>query len=523
MTTTDPHGDLHAETESPETPPKDRRRWLGLAVLCLAVFVTTLDGLIVNIALPSLAIDLGATNRQLQWIVDSYLLLFTGLLLAAGGLGDRLGRRRSLLIGLVFFGITSAYAGSVDTPGELIVARGLMGIGAAAIFPATLAMLTNLFTDAKERAAAIGIWSATSGIGVAAGPIVGGWLLERYWWGSVFFINIPVVIGAVIATLLLLPESKDESAPRIDVVGLLLSIAGIGALVFTIIEAPELGWLDPVTLGGFALSAGLIAAFVGWELRVDNPLLPVRIFRNLRFTAASVSVTAGFFALFGFVFLITQYFQLVRGYGPFEAGVRTLPVAGSIAIASVLSPKLVERVGTKLVVAGGLASMAIGFFWVSFADGATPYSTIVAQMAFLGLGLGATTAPATESIMGSLSVDMAGVGSAVNDTTRELGGTLGVAIVGSVYTSIYARSLGDQPVIEQLPTEARIATEESFAAAGIIAADLGPAAAAYLEAVNGAFLDGLSIACLVVAGVAAAGSVFALRFLPARATAAPTH
>ncbi len=493
------------------------RRWLALAVVSIAVFITTLDGLIVNIALPTLAVELGATNRQLQWIVDSYLLLFTGLLLAAGGLGDRFGRRAFLIGGLLFFGATSAYAGTVDTPNDLIVARGLMGIGAAAIFPATLAIITNLFTEARERAAAIGIWSAVSGVGVAAGPIAGGWLLEHYWWGSVFFINIPVVIVAVAATLAVVPESRDTSAPRLDLGGLVLSIGAIGALVFTIIEAPELGWLSGPTIGGFAASAALLALFVVWELRVDNPLLPVRIFEDLRFSAASVSITAGFFALFGFVFLITQYFQLIRGYGPFEAGLRTLPVAVSIAAASVLSPKLVERIGTKLVVSGGLALMSAGFFWVSFADETTSYATIVGQMLFLGVGLGSTTAPATESIMGSLSVDKAGIGSAVNDTTRELGGTLGVAVIGSIFSSVYIDALGDGTVVESLPAGAREATEESVAAAGIVARSLGEAAPAYLGEVNDAFLSGLGVACLAVAAVAAAGSLFALRFLPARA------
>ncbi len=493
------------------------RRWLALGVVSIAVFITTLDGLIVNIALPTLAVDLGATNRQLQWIVDAYLLLFTGLLLAAGGLGDRFGRRITLIIGLLFFGATSAYAGTVDSPQALIVARGLMGIGAAAIFPATLAIITNLFTEAKERAAAIGIWSAVSGVGVAAGPIAGGWLLEHFWWGSVFFINIPVVVVAVIATLAIVPESRDASAPRLDLPGLLLSIAAIGTLVFTIIEAPELGWLSPITLGGFALAAALLGAFVVFELRTPAPLLPVRIFEDLRFSAASVSITAGFFALFGFVFLITQYFQLVRGYGPFEAGLRTLPVAISIAGASVLSPKLVERIGTKLVVAGGLALMAGGFFWVSFASEVTSYTEIVGQMLLLGIGLGSTTAPATESIMGSLSTDKAGIGSAVNDTTRELGGTLGVAVVGSVFSSIYVGALGDGAVVGALPGEAREATEESVAAAGVVARTLGEAAPTYLAEVNDAFLAGLSVACLVVAAVAAVGSMFALRYLPARA------
>ncbi|MEO0495190.1 MAG: DHA2 family efflux MFS transporter permease subunit [Actinomycetota bacterium] len=511
----------HPSSESPDPasagPTGDPRRWGILAVSCLAVFVVILDGTIVNVALPSLSLELGASTRQLQWIVDAYLLVFTGLLLAAGGLGDRYGRKRSLVLGLVAFAATSVYAALVASADELIFARALMGIGAAFVFPATLAIITNAFVDAKERAAAIGVWSATSGIAVAAGPIVGGALLESYWWGSVFFINLPIVLVAVPLVLWLIPESKDTETPGLDVVGLVLSIAAIGTLVFSIIEAPEWGWTATGTVVGFAAAAVFIVGFVMWELQAEHPMLPVRIFQNLRFSAASVSITAAFFALFGFIFLITQYFQLVRGYGPLEAGLRTIPVAVSIAAASVLSPMVVNRVGTTRVVSTGLAMMAIGFVWVSTASVATPYIEIVGQMFFLGVGLGLTTAPATESIMGSLSADKAGIGSAVNDTTRELGGTLGVAILGSVFSSIYIGSLDDDPVIAQLPDSAREATEESVGAAQFVAPQLGDAAPAYLDAVNEAFLSGLSVACLVAAGAAIAGSIFAARFLPARA------
>jgi EmrB/QacA subfamily drug resistance transporter len=392
-----------------------------------------------------------------------------------------------------------------------------MGVGAAAIFPATLAIITNVFPEARQRAKAIGIWSAVSGIGVAAGPITGGWLLEHFWWGSIFYVNLPVIGFAIVAVVAIVPESKDGHAHAIDRLGLALSIASITALVFTIIEAPEHGWLSTQTIGGFLISGVLLGLFVWWEIRVEHPLLPVRIFENLRFTAASVSVTSAFFALFGFVFLITQYFQLVRGYSPLQAGVRTLPVAFSIAAASVLSPLLVQRIGTKLVVAGGLASMATGFLWVATASASTPYIEIVGQMILLGAGLGATTSPATESIMGSLSLDKAGIGSAVNDTTRELGGTLGVAVVGSVFSSIYVSSLAAGPVFSSLPSEAQAATQDSVAAAGRIAPTLGAQAGAYVTEVSNAFLSGLAVSCVVVATVALAGSLFALRFLPARA------
>lgn len=499
------------------TAPPDARRWWTLAVLCLSVFVVVMDGTIVNVALPSLAVDLGASTRELQWIVDGYLLVFTGLLLAAGSLGDRYGRRGALALGLVAFAATSVVAAVVTTPGALIGARALMGIGAALIFPATLAILTNVFTDPRERAAAIGLWSAVSGVAVAAGPILGGYLLEDYWWGSVFLVNVPVVAIVLIGLAIVVPGSRHADAPRLDIVGVLLSVAAIGAVVLTIIEAPEWGWTSARTAAGAVVGAGLLTAFVRWELRITDPMLPVRIFRNLRFTAASVAVTSAFFALFGFIFLITQYFQLVRGYTPLEAGVRTLPVAVSIAGAAILAPRVVERVGTTVIVATGLALMATGFLWISTASAVTPYGEIVGQMVLLGLGLGMTTAPATESIMGSLSRDMAGVGSAVNDTTRELGGTLGVAVIGSAFSSVYVAALEGGTAFASLPAGAQEVTRESVGAAAVVAQQLGAAAPAYLAEVSDAFLAGLSVACLVVAGVVTAGALVVARYLPARA------
>jgi predicted MFS family arabinose efflux permease len=289
--------------------------------------------------------------------------------------------------------------------------------------------------------------------------------------------------------------------------------------VFTIIEAPDWGWLSVAAIAGFLLSAALLAAFVVCELRAAHPMLPVRIFRNRRFSAASAAITAAFFALFGFIFLITQYFQLIRGYSPLEAGLRTLPVAISIALASVFAPRVVARIGTTRVVASGLALMAIAFVWVSTASATTAYLEIVGQMILLGVGLGATTAPATESIMGSVSLDKAGVSSAVNDTTRELGGTLGVAVVGSVFSSVYAHALHDGSTFRALPPEAQHATEASVGAAQQVAHQLGAGAPAFLTDVSNAFLSGLGVACLVVAGVALLGALAAARFLPARAEA----
>jgi len=497
-------------------------RGLVLAVVCLAVFVTILDGTIVNVALPSLSAQLGASTRELQWVVDAYLLVFCALLLAAGSFGDRIGRKRVLVVGLVVFVATSVFAGSAGSTGALIAGRALMGIGGALIFPATLAIITTVFTEPVERAKAIGIWGATSGVAVAAGPVLGGWLLEHFWWGSIFFVNLPVGIIAIVGTVAFVPESRDATVHRMDPLGLLLSIAGVFALVYTIIEASIWGWGDAKTLGGFAVAAVILALFAFWELRTPEPMLPVRIFRNLRFTAASVSITAAFFALFGFIFLVTQYFQLVREYSPLQAGIRTVPVATAIAVASVIAPKIVERLGSKYVVALGLFLLGSGFVWMSGLEANSPYWVIVLQMMLNGFGLGFTTTPATESIMGSLTPDKAGIGSAVNDTTRELGGTLGVAVIGSVFTSVYVNALRDRPVFQGLPPDARRAAEESVSAAGGVASKLGAQAPAFIGEVKDSFLSGFSIGCRVSAGVAFAGSLFALRFLPARAHA-PSH
>ena len=403
----------------------------------------------------------------------------------------------------------------------LYAARALQGVFAALLAPAALSLISVTFTDSKERAKAFGVFGAISGGGAAIGLVAGGILTEFFSWHWTLLVNVPIAIVVAVVAWRIVPESREHDAPPLDRAGALLSIGAITALVFTIIEAPEWGWLSASTLAGFAVAAALLTVFVRWELRVAHPMLPVSIFRNLRFSASSVAITSAFFALFGFIFLITQYFQLVRGYGPFEAGLRTLPVAFSIAIASVAAPRIVERLGTTAVVRTGLALLATAFVWIAFrTEVDTSYLEIAVQMVFLGAGMGFTTAPATESIMGSLSADKAGIGSAVNDTTRELGGTLGVAIIGSVFSSVYINALGngqDDGAFAQLPPEAQDLTRESVGAARSVAAELGPNAALYLEEVNQAFLSGLGVGCLVAAGVAAAGAVFANRFLPARA------
>jgi EmrB/QacA subfamily drug resistance transporter len=493
----------------------------SLIVICLSVFVISVDATIVNVALPTLSRELDADTAQLQWIVDAYTLVMAGLLLSMGSLSDRYGRRGWLSSGLAVFAITSAIAAQVNTADGLIAARAAMGIGAAVIFPTTLALITNIFADPVARAKAIGLWAAMVGVGVAAGPITGGWLLEHFAWGAIFWVNVPVAAVAIVGGLLFVPTSRDPATPPVDVGGLILSSIGVTALVYTVIEAPEWGWRSARTVIGFAVAAIVLAAFAMWEHRRTHPMLDVSVFANRRFSGGSLAVTAGFLTLFGFIFVITQYFQFIKSYSAFEAGVRLLPVAVSIALGSALGPRIVEKIGTTVVVSGGLAMFAAGLAWASTADAATPYPVIAMQMLLLGGGLGLTTAPATEAIMGSLSADKAGVGSAVNDTTRELGGTLGVAIVGSVFASVYSARLAADSAIASLPPEVRVAMERSMAAAQKVIGELPSGRVADVrEAVNTAFLDGLQVGSLVCAAIALGAAVLVAALLPPRAASA---
>ncbi len=504
-----------------------KRKPLILVSLLLAAFVINLDTTIVNVALPTLVRRLHASDSQLQWVVDAFNLLFAGSVLAVGSLSDRFGRKGMLLAGLSVFGMASVAGGLTDSPGQLIAARCVMGVGAAMVFPATLSLLTNVFTDRSERALAIGLWGAITGVAIALGPIVGGWLLQGFGWRSIFFAMAPIAAIAGVLVAGYVPASRDPDAPRTDRAGFALSTAMVGLLVYTIIEAPNHGWGSARTIASFALTAVLAAAFVAWERRIDHPMLDVSLFRNARFTAASVSVAISFFALSGFIFLVTQYFQFLKGYGPLSTGVRLLPVASCVAISSILGTRLAVRLGTKLVVASGLFLMAAFYLWVTTATTSTGYGTIAAQMVVLGTGMGLTSAPATEAIMGVVPKAKAGVGSAVNDATRLLGGTLGVAVIGSVYASLYASRLtsalpGGLPATVARTAHASVGG--ALTAAGKLSHAGHPALATALhDAASSAFFNGFHAANFVAAGVAAAGTVMALALLPAQPTTSSDH
>jgi EmrB/QacA subfamily drug resistance transporter len=489
---------------------------LVLLALCSAALIINIDVTIVNVTLPSLVRELGATTTNLQWVVDAYTLVFAALILAAGSLSDRLGRKGVLLAGLALFGVGTLAGSFANTPQQLIAARTVMGLGAAAIFPSTLSLIANIFTERKERAKAIGLWGATTGVGVATGPIVGGWLLGHFWWGSVFLFMAPVAVVVAALIAFAVPTSRDPSTPPIDWRGLALSTAGLAGVILSIIQAPEWGWASGRTLGTLAAGLVILAVFVEVERRTDRPMLDVRLFQNPRFTAASGSIAIGFFVLTGFTFLITQYFQFIRGYTPLGTGVRILPVAVSIAVAAVVGTRLAVGIGNKAVVATGLALFGADLLWIAVSTKTTPYLLIVAQMVIGGTGLGLITAPATEAIMGAVPKEKAGVGSAVNDATRLFGAALGVAVIGSVAASLYRHRLGTT-IPQHLPGQVAAAARGSVGGA-LVAAQHLPSGLAHALSTSsvGAFLHSFAWSLRVAGGVALAGSVMAAALLPAR-------
>jgi EmrB/QacA subfamily drug resistance transporter len=495
----------------------DTRRWLVLGVMCLSLLLIVMDNTIVNVALPTLQSDLDAGTTELQWVVDAYILVFAGLLLTMGSLGDRFGRRGALAIGLSVMGIASILSSFANSADQLIATRALMGAGGAMIMPATLSIITNVFTDRRERAQAIAIWSATAGAAVAIGPVTGGWLLEHFWWGSVFLVNVPVVVVALVLGQLFVPTSRDPAAPPIDVPGALLSIAGLVVLVWAIIEGPG-GWTDPEILGGFALAAVLLGTFVLWERRTHFPMLDLSFFRNARFSAASAAIMLTFFAMFGSLFLLTQFLQSILGYTPLEAGIRLLPMAGVMMVVSPLSAKVVERIGSKVVVATGLSVAAVGLIMASRLTAGASYPEVLIALVVLAAGLALVMPPATESIMGSLPLAKAGVGSAVNDTTRQVGGALGVAVLGSVMSSTYGPRVTDAISGFPVSSEQASAIRDQIGAAMRAANEIGGEPGRMLaDVASRGFADGMSTAFIIGAAALALGAVIVALFLPARA------
>ncbi|MBF6134048.1 MFS transporter [Nocardia otitidiscaviarum] len=500
-----------------------RGRVAALIAICLAELLVVLDNTLVNVALPSMAVQLQADMAGLQWIVDAFTLAFSGLLLAMGHLGDRYGRKRFLVWGLAGVAVMSAAGALASGLGQVIAARAGMGIFAAMVFPATLALLTNIFTTARERAAAIAVWTAMAGIAIAIGPTVGGWLLEHFSWHSVFWINVPVAVIAIVAVWFTTPESRASHVDRLDRIGIVLSLAGVTLLVWSIIEAPKHGWLSAESLLGYAISAAALAAFVAWELRVRTPVLNMRLFRIRRFAVPALAITVSYFCAFGFLFLITQYFQGVKELSPLEFGIHSLPFALAVGIGAPAATLIAQRVGATAVIVTGVLVLAVAMYIAGQTTVETPYlGPVLVSMVLMGIGFAVVQGPATESIMGSVPLEEAGAGSAVNDTTREVGGALGVALLGSIMSSIYADRVSGRiaavPEAIMNAQQKELASNTPISVLEIVKAPLNPLLeqprADLVHAMKAAALEGSHAASMVAVGTLVVCAVIVAVALP---------
>ncbi|MBA2280728.1 MAG: DHA2 family efflux MFS transporter permease subunit [Acidimicrobiia bacterium] len=507
-----------------ESSPSHPNRWRILGVLVLALLVTSIDHTIINVALPQMVGDLGASAAELQWVVAAYTVVFAGLLLTAGSLGDRFGRRHALAAGLFTFvagSVTSALAASTTM---LIAGRGVMGVGGALIMPTTLSILVNAFGDPRERATAIATWTAASGAGIALGPIVGGMLMRSFSWGSVFWINVPLLALALVGTMHLVPDSRDPNATRLDPIGALLSIIAVSSLVYAIIEGPERGWTSSSTMTSFMIAAMAGAMFVRWELRRDEPMLDMRLFANRGFSAGSVALAMLFFAMAGTVFLQAQYLQFILSYTPLVAGAALVPAALGMILGTGVGAHAAGQVGGRIAVVAGTLFAAAGVaVQAALIDGTSYVPTGVGLLLF-GLGAGIAMPAATDLIMSTLPSARAGVGSAVNDTVRELGGALGVAVIGSVAASTYASNLnGRLDAVAGLPEGVRAAVTDNLGAALEASRHLGASGADVAAAARDAFVSSMSGSLWVGAGLAALATVIAFVHLPKHAPPAHRH
>jgi EmrB/QacA subfamily drug resistance transporter len=490
-------------------------------VLAAALALISLDNTIVNVALPTLQEVLGATTAELQWVVDAYSVIFAGTLLLAGSLGDRFGRRRALVIGLVIFGAGSLVAGFATSADILIACRAVMGIGGAFIMPSTLSILVQVFTEPRERAQAIGIWAAVAGAAVAIGPILGGLLLEVTSWHAIFWVNPPLVVLALLATLALVPESRDPSKPRLDPLGAVLSTIGIIAFVVTVIEVPDQGF-SAVTVGSTITAIVFITAFVWWERKAPRPLLPMSLFTNRLFTVAIITVALVYGALMGVMFFLPQFLQLVQGNSPLQSGVAMLPAAGGLFLASLFSPRWAERFGTRRIVVSGLLLVVVGLALAAYLTADSAYIHVGASLGLMGLGLGMVLPQATNAVLASVPRERAGMGSAVNDGVGELGGSLGVAILGSLLSLGYRNEIQQQitaagDAIASIPANVVDAVRESLAAGSLAVAQLPADMATPIRQVAGnAFVSGMTTALMVAAAIVAVGAFLAWRMFPAR-------
>jgi EmrB/QacA subfamily drug resistance transporter len=490
------------------------RRWKTLAVLALSLVIIGLDNTILNVALPTLQEEFDASSSTLQWMVDSYLLVFAGLLLVFGTLADRFGRKLALQAGVTVFGLASMGALIADTANEVILIRALMGVGAALIMPATLSIIANIFPP-EERGKAIGIWAALAAVGIGLGPLAGGLLIEWFDWSAVFLVNVPVALIAVLLGLRLVPESRDPTPGSFDMAGAALSTAGFTVLVYAVIEAPEQGWSSGRILGLLAGAVALLVTFVWWERRVAQPMLDLGFFRNARFSVGTVAVSVAFFSLLGGIFALTQYLQFAHGYSAVEAGAVMSPLALGLIMGAGSSSRAVARIGIAPVVATGLTGLALVLATTLLWDADTSLLALLPWVFFLALSMGWVMAPASEAVVSAVPAAKSGVASAMNTVARMVSGALGVAVVGSLVNSLYANDV--EPALSGLPAPAREAAAESIGAASAIAAELPPEAGSSLTASAGdAFVDAMATGLVVAAALSAAAAVIVARALSRR-------
>ncbi len=496
-----------------------KNRWLGLLFICISLLVISLDNTVLNTAIPSISRDLEASTSEIQWIIDAYSLSFAALLLTMGALGDRYGRKPALQIGLFLFGIGSLAAALSNSTEMLIGSRAFLGIAAAIIMPATLSIISATFPP-KERSQAIALWAAVFGLGVGLGPTIGGWLLEHYSWHSVFYINLPVIALALIGGQLMIANSKDESAPKIDIPGVVLSIPGLFALVYGIIEAGQKSWTDSTVLISFGVAGVLLGIFAIWESRYEHAMLPLYFFKNMSFTGANTALALVIFSLFGSLFFMSQYMQTVLGFTALEAGIRLIPLSFALAIAAAMSARIATKLGTKYTVALGILIGAGGMFYMSqMLDVDTSYGTILIGQLILASGLGIAMSPATNSVMGSVPVSKAGIGSAMNDTTRELGGALGVAIFGTLMNGVYLN--GVEKLKAVLPSQVfgpsyDVVSSSIQGAHGVASNPQMPSdlSSTIINTANRAFVDGMTESMLIGSGILVLTSLLVVILLP---------
>ncbi|MBM4461803.1 MAG: MFS transporter [Chloroflexi bacterium] len=500
-----------------EETVKDSKRWGAAAFLCLAVIILGMDDSVLNLALPSISREFNASTSDMQWAINAYLLAFAALLLTMGALGDRFGRKLMFLVGMVLFCVSSLAAALSTSMIMLILCRAFMGIGGAIAIPQTLSIITATFTDLKERTQAIALWAGVFGFGYGIGPVVGGVLLNHFAWNSVFIINIPLAMIAFAGGYFFARESRDQSAPRLDPPGVLLSTAGLFAIAYGITEAGRLTWTEGSVILWLGMGAVLLFFFVAWERRTDHPMLPMKFFKNMSFTGATIPMTLAALSSGALLFFLSQYLQSVQGYSPLSAAVRILPGAVFTLLVAMVAAPVSNRIGIKLTVALGALIIAGGLFWFSLVTPGTAYPVILGANVAIGAGFGLIWSPAANSVMGSLPLGRVGIGSALDATAQQVGGVLGVAALGAVLNGIYLDKIANLNVVASLPAEAYEAMRSSIQGAHIVAEQFpDEISQQIIDGSSEAFTSGMVEAMFIGGIIMVATTVITLLILPTR-------